>query len=95
MTDTVWGNGHSIISTESFQLNITHKKDGNSEKYPDTVKIIISGVDLPGLSDNKSDWTVENLQNVIVDAFLKCEIDSKTDKGDLIAKVSHSGAAGY
>ena len=52
-------------------------------------------MDLPGLSDNKSDWTVENLQNVIVDAFLKCEIDSKTDKGDLIAKVSHSGAAGY
>ena len=95
MTDTVWGNGHSIISTESFQLNITHRKDGNSEKYPDTVKIIISGVDLPGLSDNKSDWTVKNLQNVIVDAFLKCEIDSKTDKGDLIAKVSHSGAAGY
>ena len=95
MTDTVWGNGHSIISTESFQLNITHRKDGNSEKYPDTVKIIISGVDLPGLSDSKSDWTVENLQNVIVDAFLKCEIDSKTDKGDLIAKVSHSGAAGY
>ena len=95
MTDTVWGNGHSIISTESFQLNITHRKDGNSEKYPDTVKIIISEVDLPGLSDNKSDWTVENLQNVIVDAFLKCEIDSKTDKGDLIAKVSHSGAAGY
>ena len=95
MTDTVWGNGHSIISTESFQLDITHRKDGNSEKYPDTVKIIISGVDLPGLSDNKSDWTVENLQNVIVDAFLKCEIDSKTDKGDLIAKVSHSGAAGY
>ena len=95
MTDTVWGNGHSIISTESFQLNITHRKDGNSEKYPDTVKIIISGVDLPGLSDNKSDWTIENLQNVIVDAFLKCEINSKTDKGDLIAKVSHSGAAGY
>ena len=95
MTDTIWGNGHNIIWTESFQLNITHRKDGNSEKYPDTVKIIISGVDLPGLSDNKSDWTVENLQNVIVDAFLKCEIDSKTDEGDLIAKVSHSGAAGY
>jgi len=93
MTDTVWENGHSIISTESFQLNITQRKNGNSEKYPDTVKIIISGVDLPGLSDNKSDWTVENLQNVIVDAFLKCEIDSKTDKGDLIAKVSHSGSA--
>ena len=95
MTDIIWGNGQKIISTDSFQINVTHRKDGNSEEYPDSIKIIISGVDLPGLSDNKSDWTVENLQNVIVDAFLKCEIDSKTDKGDLIAKVSHSGAAGY
>ena len=95
MTDIIWGNGQKIISTDSFQINVTHRKDGNSDEYADSVKIIISGVDLPGLSDNKSDWTVENLQNVIVDAFLKCEIDSKTDKGDLIAKVSHSGAAGY
>ena len=95
MTDIIWGNGQNIISTESFQLNVTHRKDGNSDEYPDTVKIIISEVDLPGLSDNKSDWTKENLQNVIVNAFLKCEIDSKTPEGDLIAKVSHSGAAGY
>ena len=95
MTDIIWGNGEKIISTDSFQINVTHRKDGNSDEYPDSVKIIISGVDLPGLSDNKSDWTVENLQSVIVNAFLKCEIDSKTPDGDLIAKVSHSGAAGY
>jgi len=95
MTDIIWGNGQKIISTDSFQINVTHRKDGNSEEYPDSVKIIISGADLPGLSDNKSDWTVENLQSVIVNAFLKCEIDSKTPEGDLIAKVSHSGAAGY
>ena len=95
MTDIIWGNGEKIISTDSFQINVTHRKDGNSDEYPDSIKIIISGVDLPGLSDNKSDWTVENLQSVIVNAFLKCEIDSKTPEGDLIAKVSHSGAAGY
>ena len=95
MTDIIWGNGEKIISTDSFQINVTHRKDGNSDEYPDSVKIIISGVDLPGLSDNKSDWTVENLQGVIVNAFLKCEIDSKTPEGNLIAKVSHSGAAGY
>jgi hypothetical protein len=95
LTDIIWGNGQKIISTDSFQINVTHRKDGNSDEYPDSVKIIISGVDLPGLSDNKSDWTVENLQSVIVNAFLKCEIDSKTPEGDLIAKVSHSGAAGY
>jgi len=35
------------------------------------VKIMISDVDLPGLSDNQSEWTAESLQKVIVDAFLK------------------------
>ena len=95
MSDIIWGNGNSIISNNSFQLDVTHRKDGNSEKYQDIVKIIISDVDLPGLSDNESEWTVEDLQKVIVNAFLKCEISSKTPEGDLIAKVSHSGAAGY
>ena len=95
MTDIIWGNGSNIISIESFQLDVTHRKDGNSEKYNDIEKIIISSVDLPGLSDNKSEWTKESLQNIIVGAFLKCEINSKTSDGDLIAKVSHSGAAGY
>ena len=95
MSDIIWGNGSNIISKNSFQLDITHRKDGNSEKYQDTVKIIISDVDLPGLSNNKSEWTVEDLQKVIVKAFLKCEVHSKTPEGDLVAKVSHSGAAGY
>ena len=95
MTDIIWGTVTKVIANNKFEINVTHRKDGNSDEYPDSVKIIISGVDLPGLSDNKSDWTVENLQSVIVNAFLKCEIDSKTPEGDLIAKVSHSGAAGY
>ena len=95
MSDIIWGNGNNVISKNSFQLDVTHRKDGNSEKYQDIVKIIISDVDLPGLSDNKSEWTVEDLQKVIVNAFLKCEINSKTPEGDLVAKVSHSGAAGY
>ena len=95
MTDIIWGNGNNIISKNSFQLDVTHRKDGNSEKYQDTVKIIIADADLPGLSDNKSEWISEDLQKVIVNAFLKCEINSKTPEGDLIAKVSHSGAAGY
>ena len=95
MTDIIWGNGNNIISKNSFQLDVTHRKDGNSEEYQDTVKIIIAGADLPGLSDNEEEWTENELEKVIVNAFLKCEIDAKTPEGELIAKVSHSGAAGY
>ena len=95
MTDIIWGNGIKIISENKFELSVTHRKDGNSEKYEDSVKIRISDADLPGLPNNQAEWTTENLQKVIVDAFLKCEINSKTPEGDLDAKVSHSGAAGY
>ena len=33
MSDIIWGNGNNIISKSSFQLDVTHRKDGNSEKY--------------------------------------------------------------
>ena len=36
MTDIIWGNGQKIISTDSFQINVTHRKDGNSDEYPDS-----------------------------------------------------------
>ena len=89
MTDIIWGNGSKIISDNKFELSVTHRKDGNSEKYEDSVKIRISDADLPGLPNNQAEWTTENLQKVIIDAFLKCEINSKTPEGDLDAKVSH------
>ena len=95
MPDVIWGNGKNVISKDSFELTVTHRQNGNSEEYQDVVKIIISDVDLPGLSDNKSNWEIDDLQKVIVDSFLKCEISSKTSDGDLVCKVSHSGAAGY
>ena len=95
MSDVIWGNGKNVISKDTFELTVTHRQNGNSEEYQDAVKIIISDVDLPGLSDNKSSWKIDDLQKVIVGSFLKCEIDSKTSEGDLISKVSHSGAAGY
>ena len=95
MTDTIWGNGKNIVSKDSFELTVTHRQNGNSEEYQDIVKIMISDVDLPGLSDNKANWEIDDLQKVIVGSFLKCEISSKTSEGGLISKVSHSGAAGY
>lgn len=95
MPDIIWGNGKNVISKDSFELTVTHRQNGNSEEYQDTVKIIISGVDLPGLSDDKYNWKIDDLEKVIVGSFLKCEISSKTLEGDLISKVSHSGAAGY
>jgi len=95
MTDIIWGNDSEILSSDSFVLNVTHRKDGNKENYSDVEKIKIVDADIPGLPQNQSDWNVENLKSCTIDAFLKCEIDSRDESGILLAKVSHSGTGGY
>ena len=95
MTDIIWGNGSEILSSDSFVLNVTHRKDGNKDNYSDVEKVKIVDVDIPGLPQDKSEWNAENLGSCTKDAFLKCEIDSRDESGILLAKVSHSGAGGY
>ena len=95
MTDIIWGNGLRILSRNSFVLSTTHRKDGNRQDYSDSEKIQIVSADLPGLPYNESEWNEDMLKNSVVDVFLKCEIDKRTEEGILLAKVSHSGVGGY
>ena len=93
--DIIWGNGTSVLSNNSLVLNVTHQKNGNKEKYNEIEKIRITEADLPGLPQNDSEWSEESLKTSILDAFLKCEINSRDESGILLAKVSHSGVGGY
>ncbi len=93
--DIIWGNGASVLSKDSLEINVTHQKDGNKAKYNQVEKVKITEADLPGLSQNQSEWTEESLKTSILDAFLKCEIKSRDESGILLAKVSHSGVGGY
>ena len=95
MTDIIWGNGSKVLSSDSFILNVTHRKNGNKNDYSDSEKIMILSAELPGLLNDKNKWEPEKLKACVVDAFLKCEIDLRNDEGVLLAKVSHSGAGGY
>ena len=95
MTDIIWGNGANVVSNDTFVLNVTHRKNGNSEDYSDIEKIRISEADIPGLPHTRTDWSEESLKSCVNDAFLKCEIEQRDDSGILSAKVSHSGVGGY
>lgn len=95
MTDIIWGNGTQVLSSNSFILNVTHRKDGNKNDYSDSEKIIITSADLPGLPHEKGKWNEESLKSSVIDAFLKCEVDKRDESGILLGKVSHSGAGGY
>lgn len=95
MTDIIWGTGSKVLSSNSFLLNVTHRKDGNKQDYSDSEKIIMSSSDLPGLPQNQSDWDEKSLRSCVIDAFLKCEVNQRDESGVILAKVSHSGAGGY
>ena len=95
MTDIIWGNGSEVLSADSFILNVTHRKSGNKNNYSDTEKIKIVSADLPGFPNDKNEWQAEILKDCVIESFLKCEIDERTDEGTILAKVSHSGVGGY
>ena len=95
MSDIIWGNGSNVISSNSFVLNVTHRKNGNKSDYSDVEKIRITDADIPGLPHNEADWNENCLKSCIANAFLKCEINQRDESGILLAKVSHSGVGGY
>ena len=95
MTDIIWGNGSQVLSSNSFILNVTHRKDGNKHEYSDSEKIVMTSADLPGLPHDESNWNEESLKSCVIDAFLKCEIVKRDESGTILGKVSHSGAGGY
>ena len=95
MTDIIWGNGSKVLSSNSFVLNVTHRKDGNKHDYSNSERVIIVSADLPGLSHNGSEWNEETLKTCVIDAFLKCEVNERNENGILLGKVSHSGVGGY
>ena len=95
MTDIIWGNGSEIISKDSFILKVTHQKNGNKNNYSNLEKIKIMSADIPGLPQDDSNWSPEKLKECIFDAFLKCEVSERTNEGQILARVSHSGVGGY
>ena len=39
MTDIIWGNGSDTLSSNSFILKVSHRKNGNKENYSDIEKL--------------------------------------------------------
>lgn len=95
MTDIIWGNGSEVLSSDSFVLKVTHRKNGNKNNYSDLEKVKLLSADLPGFPNDKNNWDSEKLKNCVIDSFLKCEVDKREEGGLLLARVSHSGVGGY
>ena len=93
--DIIWGNVGNVISGQLFELNVTHRKDGNKNDYSDIEKIKFSGTDMAMLPSDPNEFSKEMIAQNLGGAFVKCEIKEKGPDGCLVAFVSHSGQGGY
>jgi hypothetical protein len=93
--DIIWGNVGNVLSGEIFELNLTHRKDGNKNTYSDIEKIKISETDFMSLPDDLSNCTKELVEEHLSGVFVKCEIKEKDQEGNYVSSVSHSGQGGY
>ena len=93
--DIIWGNVGKVLSGQIFELNVTHKKDGNKDNYSEIEKIRITQTDIMSLPVDPNEFTKEQIEENLGGSFVKCEIREKENDGILTSVVSHSGQGGY
>ena len=93
--DIIWGNIGKVLSGQIFELNVTHKKDGNKKEYSEIEKIKIIQTDIMSLPADPNECTKEQIEQILGGSFVKCEIKDKENDGTLTSIVSHSGQGGY
>ena len=93
--DIIWGTVGQVLSGQVFELNLTHRKDGNKNTYSDIEKIKISETNFGGLPLDVNNFTKELVEENLSGAFVKCEIKDKDSEGNYLSSVSHSGQGGY
>ena len=95
MTDVIWGTVIKIISTTSFEMNVSHQKDTNGDSYQDVEEIHFTQIDIPSISVDENSRDILQIEQNLKDKFVKCEISGRNSENRLVCTVSHSGAGGY
>ena len=95
MTDIIWGTITKIISTNSFEMNVSHQKDTNNDSYQDVEEIHFTEIDIPSIPEDEQSRNISQIEQSLNDKFVKCEISGRNSENKLVCLVSHSGAGGY
>ena len=95
MSDIIWGTVTKIISTNSFEMNVSHQKDTNQDGYQDVEEINFTEIDIPSISVDENSRNVSQIEENLKDKFVKCEISGRNSENRLVCVVSHSGPGGY
>ena len=95
MVDIIWGNVTKILSKKTFEMNVTHQKEENHDKYSESEIIEFTETDIMSIPVDENYRDVKQLEQSLIDKFIKCEVSSRNQQNELICKISHSGAGGY
>ena len=95
MTDIIWGTVTKIITTNSFEMNVSNQKDTNNDSYQDVEEIHFTEIDIPSIPEDEQSRNISQIEQSLNDKFVKCEISGRNSENKLVCLVSHSGAGGY
>ena len=62
MTDIIWGTVTKIISTNSFEMNVSHQKDTNNDSYQDVEKIHFTEIDIPSIPEDEQSRNISQIE---------------------------------
>jgi len=95
MSDIIWGTVTKIITTNSFEMNVSHQKDTNQDSYQDVEQIQFTEIDIPSIPVDENSRIIPQIEESLNNKFVKCEISGRNSENKLVCTVSHSGAGGY
>ena len=95
MNDIIWGTVTKVIANNKFEINVTHRKDENTNSYDDNEIVVFTEIDIMSLPADPSLRTIKQIEDAIKDKFIKCVVISRSNDRTLDCKVFHSGAGGY
>ncbi|MDC0211464.1 hypothetical protein OAK66_03345 [Candidatus Nitrosopelagicus sp.] len=95
MSDIIWGTVTKIITTNSFEMNVSHQKDTNQDSYQDVEQIQFTEIDIPSIPVDENSRNITQIEESLNNKFVKCEISGRNSENKLVCTVSHSGAGGY
>ena len=95
MSDIIWGTVTKIITTNSFEMNVSHQKDTNQDSYQDVEQIQFTEIDIPSIPVDEISRNITQIEESLNNKFVKCEISGRNSENKLVCTVSHSGAGGY
>ena len=95
MSDIIWGTVTKIITTNSFEMNVSHQKDTNQDIYQDVEQIQFTEINIPSIPVDENSRNIPQIEESLNNKFVKCEISVRNSEIKLVCTVSHSGAGGY